>query len=228
MEKVRKSVCNVPDTKDENGAWIRSYLLTTEEAYICHHTKMGMLWNSINNRCNPLGKEQKLFPSYKSCTNDFSDFQVFGNWCDEQEGFRLKDDLSSYYWQLDKDILFPGNKSYSQATCCFVPDYINSLMLMGTCRTVSNYLPLGVSFHKSAGKFKSQCGGAKNSKYLGLFESPEVAHRAWQAEKVLQITIATDRYRLSQGSREDVIDALVKRKANIHNDILSGTITESI
>ena len=32
-----------------------------------------------------------------------------------------------YGWELDKDILEKGNKTYSPETCCFVPRVINSL-----------------------------------------------------------------------------------------------------
>ena len=57
--------------------------------------------------------------------------------------------------QLDKDILFEGNKLYSPETCCFVPSDINTMMI--TRQTKKSCLPTGVSEVKS-GKYQAVSG----------------------------------------------------------------------
>src|SRR6187399_414422 len=101
------------------------------------HTDIYTIWLSMLGRCyNP--KYQFKQVSYIGCTvyPDWHNFQIFADW------------VSKYYvegFELDKDILFKGNKIYSPDTCCFVPKEINNLFvkrnsLRGKC-------PIGV-FHK--------------------------------------------------------------------------------
>lgn len=62
-------------------------------------------------------------PTYKPCSifEEWYNFANFYAWAKEQRGWQNKG------WQLDKDILFKGNKVYSPETCCFVPSQINAL-----------------------------------------------------------------------------------------------------
>lgn len=75
------------------------------------------------------------YPSYEGCSvsDEWKRSSDFKRW------------MSSQIWEgleLDKDILFPGNKVYSSKTCCFVPKYLNYLFLArDSCR---GEYPLGV------------------------------------------------------------------------------------
>lgn len=230
MTKTRRSICNVPDKKSASGEWMRGFLVTTESEYVYHHTKMGMLWTSINNRCKEGGREQSLFPTYTGCENKFQSFNLFGEWCTSQIefGYGTKDDEDKYYWQLDKDILVPNNKTYSATTCCFVPDYINSLLLTGN-KEREGRLPLGVDFHRKSGKFRSRCGGGgRTNQYLGLFTSPIDAHKCWQENKCKQIIDSIARYSNSGKVRQDVISSLLLRVDKLNSDLLSLSETEDL
>lgn len=46
-------------------------------------------------------------------------------------------------WEIDKDVLFKGNKLYSPETCCFLPKEVNSFFTIKRRRKKGN-LPLGV------------------------------------------------------------------------------------
>lgn len=85
--------------------------------------------------------------------------------------------------QLDKDILFPGNKIYSRDTCAFVSQLTNSFL---TAREAGRgSWPIGVVFDKRTYRFRARCNNpfTKKSEHLGFFESPLQAHKAWLARK---------------------------------------------
>lgn len=80
-------------------------------------------WFSMFNRCyNPKYHEKQ--PKYIGCSvsKEFHCFQDFAKWMD----------LNWYDYdemlELDKDLLFEGNKTYSPYTCCFIPKDLNSAL----------------------------------------------------------------------------------------------------
>ena len=79
------------------------------------------LWKRILERCFS-EKYQARQPTYKGChvSNKFLNYSYFYDWCQEQVGFG-KVDEKGRGWCLDKDILFTGNKTYSETACVFVP-----------------------------------------------------------------------------------------------------------
>lgn len=91
-------------------------------------------WKNMFKRCYS-NIEHNKNPSYKTCVVDprWHCLQDFAEWFELNyvEGF-----------ELDKDILFKGNKIYSPETCCFVPHEINSLIL--TSKASRGAYPLGV------------------------------------------------------------------------------------
>ena len=91
-------------------------------------------------------------PSYP--INNTISYAYFYDWCHEQVGFGKVDDKGRY-WQLDKDLLFVGNKTYSETTCVFVPNEIN--LFFNNHGNARGEYPLGVSFHKRIGKYVAQC-----------------------------------------------------------------------
>tara|TARA_R110000868_G_C10645410_1_gene744475 strand:+ start:37 stop:648 length:612 start_codon:yes stop_codon:yes gene_type:complete len=84
--------------------------------------------------------------------------------------------------QLDKDIIVPGNKVYSPATCAFVPCQINSLLTDSAASR--GEWPIGVDWHRQAEKFQARVRENGKQRYLGLFITPEAAHLAWRKEKL--------------------------------------------
>ena len=101
-------------------------------------------------------------------------FSVFEKWYTENyvEGY-----------QLDKDLLVQGNKVYSSDLCVFVEPALNTLLGRGTHQ--KSNLPLGVSLTKRG--FTAKARSYYYRKYLGYFDTPLEAHRAWQLAKALII-----------------------------------------
>lgn len=179
MSKKYTYVYNIPDFKDANGKWVRSYYPTQYEN---HTTRSGKLWISINERCKLGGSFQKKRPTYIGCTNCFSDFQEFAEWCQHQYGYINKEENGNY-WAIDKDLIEYGNKIYSPEKCLFVPTRINTLLIASNA-SMYEY-PLGVTWDKQRKKFRANCSnGSGKSQYLGLFTDPQEAHHAWQKAKI--------------------------------------------
>lgn len=86
--------------------------------------------------------------------------------------------------QLDKDLLFEGNKVYRKETCVFVTGMVNMFTTdRGNGR--GEWL-IGVYWVKGSGKFKSSCRNpfTKELEYLGYFPSELEAHNAWLKRKL--------------------------------------------
>jgi len=84
--------------------------------------------------------------------------------------------------QLDKDIIVPGNKVYSPATCVFVSSQINSLLTDSAGQR--GKWPIGASWHKARNGFQARVRENGRLQYIGLFDTPEAAHLAWRKEKL--------------------------------------------
>ena len=84
-------------------------------------------------------------------------------------------------WCLDKDLLFVGNKTYSETACVFVPQEINVFFIdRGNDR---GEYPVGVCFHKQRGKFMAYCAVNGKRQHLGLFNTPQEAFAAYKPFK---------------------------------------------
>lgn len=199
-------ISNLPDIRDFNGQWIRSYRVNGVQCV----TRAGVLWANIVNRCGS-NSHSKSFPSYSNCINGFTDFNSFAQWCQLQPGYIEKEN-NGRFWSIDKDILVPYNKTYSETTCCFVPNELNNIL---TYRKSGN-LPLGVTLVRDSGKFRAKCsiGGIRQN--LGTFDTKELAHRAWQEKKIEVIYKLISKH---SNVRKDVLIALDKHAKMIENDI---------
>ena len=139
------------------------------------------LWQDMLTRCFS-EKLQTRYPTYKGCnvSDNFLHYSFFYDWCQEQIGFGKVDDKGRY-WQLDKDLLFVGNKTYSETTCVFVPKEIN-VFFVDSGASRGNY-PLGVNFHKASGKYVARCWVNGNQQHLGLFNTPQEAFAVYKPFK---------------------------------------------
>ena len=124
---------------------------------------------------------------YSNLTNGgyqtYSDCEVCSEWLtfsNFKKWMQLQDFVGK---ELDKDILFKGNRVYSSERCVFVSHLVNSFVLGKS--SASGILPVGVSFHKSRGKYSAKCKNWTNGKYehIGLYETPELASEAWRKRK---------------------------------------------
>lgn len=114
--------------------------------------------------------------TYRDVTvcEEWHSFMNFRSWMVEQD------------WngkELDKDILFQGNKEYSSDTCVFVDAVVNNFLTDSAADR--GEWPLGVSWNEQKQKFVSMCYNpiTKKQEYLGLSTCPNQAHQAWKKRK---------------------------------------------
>lgn len=134
------------------------------------------IWVQMLRRCYSLVDRSK-YPSYENCSvsDYFLNYSNFSSWCNKQIGF------GNQGWHLDKDLLVKGNKVYSEETCIFLPQELNSLVIRNnSCR---GKYPIGVSFNKDSSKFMSQLSMSFETKYIGYYNTPEEAFYAYKEAK---------------------------------------------
>ena len=140
-------------------------------------TKEYMLWKSMLSRCyNDAYKKHR--PTYEGCevSDKFKSYEYFYEWCNKQVGFGHED------WHLDKDLLIKGNKIYSENTCVFIPQEINSMLVKSDKRR-GEYL-IGVCWHKKDKAFIAQVNKNKGKQeYLGSFKTEIEAFNAYKQAK---------------------------------------------
>ena len=103
-------------------------------------------------------------------------------------------------WELDKDILKPGNKIYSPKRCCFVPNALN--LLMNLYRATG--LPPGVQLRHGSYKkspYTSTCFIRGRRRYLGVFSTPLKAFRVYKEAKEAEIARVAKEYRATLDAR---------------------------
>lgn len=133
-------------------------------------------WKNMLERCYS-AKKQESYPTYIGCTvsDEWLTFSNFKSWMERQD------------WegkQIDKDILFEGNKVYSAETCVFVTKMVNMFTIdRGAAR--GEWL-IGVHWDKARAKFRASCNNpfTKKIEKLGRFTCEKQAHEAWLKRKL--------------------------------------------
>ena len=160
----------------------------------------------------------KVYPSYMGVTlfEGWLKLSSFKAWMETKNWLNL---------EIDKDLLVQGSKQYSPTTCTFVPEKIN--LLLGTSDGKRGIYPLGVSLHNNGvNKYISRCSG----KYLGLYATPEEAHKAWQVQKSKDIVEAVEWWQfdcnVNHSFNQTISENLFKLSAKIGKDVANGVETE--
>ena len=145
-------------------------------------TKEYELWQSMLRRCysdtNVCDAYKNKYPTYIDCevSDKFKSYEYFYEWCNEQVGF------GNEGWQLDKDLLVKGNKVYSEDSCVFIPQEVNSLLVKRTASR-GEYL-IGVHWHNASKAFVAQVGKSKGKQeWLGVFKTEIEAFNAYKQAK---------------------------------------------
>lgn len=133
-------------------------------------------WKEMLRRCySP--KLQEKSPTYSGCTvsDEWLTFSNFKSWMEKQQWEGL---------QLDKDLLFTGNKVYSKEKCVFVTSVVNSFT--NDRGAVRGEWLVGVNWYKRTGKFQSQCRNplTRKKEHLGYFTCEVEAHQTWLKRKL--------------------------------------------
>lgn len=174
--------------------------------------KMYTAWMTLMTRSYDK-RYEKIRPTYKDVTvcNEWHNFQAFAEWFSSQK-FSSGEDFRGKSYQLDKDILFRGNKVYSPETCCFVPHEINSLLI--SCSSSRGENPIGVDLFKRTGKYVSKVRtGGMSRKQLGYFDTAEEAFGAYKEAKESYIKQVAEKWKEKIDHR--VYESLMKWEINI-------------
>ena len=140
-------------------------------------TKEYKLWCCMLVRCYS-NTYKKKYPTYEGCevSDNFKSYEYFYEWCNEQIGF------GNEGWQLDKDLLTKGNKVYSETTCFFLPNEINSLLTKREALRGEHLI--GVCWCKRGKVFRAQVNKNKGKKKnLGSFNTELEAFNAYKTAK---------------------------------------------
>ena len=127
-------------------------------------------WANMLKRCYSSNKQSMTVYRDVTCCAEWLLFTNFAKW--------FKNNYVSGY-HLDKDLLIKGNRMYSPNTCIFLPQDINNFLILSN--NSMGLLPIGVS--ATSGKYVA---GMNSKGYLGRFNTPEEAHKAWQKAKLEQ------------------------------------------
>lgn len=151
------------------------------------------IWRKMLLRCTD--KFQAKYPTYlgTTCSDNFKSYSYFYEWCQTQVGFGRLDEKNKV-WQIDKDLLSPrGSKVYSEDTCVFIPQRINSLLTKRDAER--GCLPIGVFFDNGAMAYRARCSTAAGSVNLGTYETAEDAFQAYKTFKEVITKSIANKYR---------------------------------
>lgn len=163
-----------------------------------YHSRIHRVWKSILQRCyNEKDKNNRV--RYRGCTvhPDWHNYQNFAEWFDTNYGENSDND-----WQVDKDILYKGNKLYSPETCCLVPRSINMLLVNSRSARGDNLIGVrynGTSYTATVSRFGVQ-------KVVGRFSTELAAYECYKKYK----------------------EEHVKEVANLYKDVIESRLYKAL
>lgn len=157
------------------------------------------MWENMLKRCY-LTSYLETKPTYRECSvcDEWLIFSNFKKDVEEMQGFNLDG------WQMDKDILGNGLKTYSKETCCFVPMELN----MKFVKPRGNHTGLPCGVYKKGSKYIAKCSAGKREKIqIGTYLTIEEAKEACLNKKIVLIQSLADKYKVALDVR--VYEALM-------------------
>lgn len=158
-------------------------------------------WRDMLKRCYS-SKFKKKYPTYEGCftAKEWLLFSNFKAWMQTQD------------WEgkhLDKDILFEGNKIYGPDACIFVDAKVNLFISESPARR--GEYPIGVNLKGNRFQAMAKSIVTGRQQYLGMYDTPEEAHKAWFTFKLEQAYLLA-----AQQTDERVAKALIDRYENYY------------
>ena len=146
-------------------------------------------WCKMLTRCfddkykqgNPTYKDVTCCDRWLCFANFLEDFKILKQECNWSTNEKLN---------LDKDILYKGNKIYSLKNCVFVPDWINLLFIKKDANR--GEYPIGVNYNKQAKKYEARCSINGKNTHLGYYNTVEEAFNAYKQAKENEIKRIAD------------------------------------
>ncbi len=153
------------------------------------HSVVYQKWKNMLIRCYNAKSLQKN-ATYVDCTvcDEWKNFSNFRYWYE-------KNNYGSSALNLDKDILYKGNKIYGPDNCCIVPSNINTLFLRSD--EIRGELPMGVYKEGENGNIRYRaCMSVDGNRIkLGAFKTPEEAFQKYKEYKEQYIKDTAEKYK---------------------------------
>ena len=135
-------------------------------------------WQRMLSRCYNEKEQQKASGrAYIGCTvqDEWHNFQNFAEWALSKEQSLFTE--AGEIWEIDKDLLVSGNRTYGPELCTFLPPEINIFL---SDKSWSQNCPRGVNYVKPATSgskegWIARCHVNGERKYLGYYENPMTA-----------------------------------------------------
>lgn len=175
-----------------DGKWVLAW---KEKDGTFMKSRLGAIYNNMRSRGKFGGKYQGTMKAYMgvSVHPDFQDFQMFCEWATLQCGYDCN-------YQLDKDLLVPGNRQYGPDVCCFLPACINTAIIQPKC---------GKKTWCSKGRVGYTLTMQVNNSDLRLkgFESEDDVHSAYRAIRERYVKALAERFKgtISQRAYESLM-----------------------
>ena len=155
------------------------------------HKEIYLKWCDMIKRCyNPY--ELNKHPTYIDCyvEEDLHNFQNFAEWYEKESYYCKGEGLD-----LDKDILYKGNKVYSKDTMILAPHRINSLFIK--CDSNRGEYPIGVNYYPNYNCLAVRCQTLNKREFLGYFplDKPFQAFYTYKIFKEDYIKQVADEYK---------------------------------
>lgn len=144
-------------------------------------------WINMLGRCYNLLNLKKQ-NSYKDVTvcQEWHNFQNFAEWFYKNYNPEIMSN-----WHLDKDLICKECKMYSPKTCCLLPPEVNAIFQN---KVISK--STGVrGVHKEGNKYTTTISKFGKQTYLGLYETIEEAHNAYNNAKKEYLDELSERWK---------------------------------
>lgn len=166
--------------------------------YRAHGEKSHAYWYKMMQRayCPDYKEDHPTYEEVIVC-EEWHCFQNFAEWVCKRKQYGM------FGFNLDKDLIKPGNKVYCPEYCSLVPQEINKLTVR---KSEKRYLPQGVT--ESGDKFIARCRANEKEKYLGTFTCPERAGECYREFKKKTIIETANRFKELLDT--DIYEALLK------------------
>ena len=146
------------------------------------------MWRNMIARCHRKDVQERQ-PTYINCeiSKNFKYYHLFYKWYHSQIGCNTPNA------ELDKDLIFKGNKIYSEDNCLLLPDEIN--VFLTKRESLRGLHPVGVHFHKPLNKYRAQINKNKKKIHLGYFSDTNSAFNAYKVQKEMHAKELAEKYR---------------------------------
>lgn len=177
----------ISDTiNQESRLWMRGVNI---EGYH-FHTRLGMLYKNMKDRCLVGGSKQKNQPYYANTTMcdewlGVDGFDNFAQWASTQGNMYQVDERGQLF-ELDKDLLGGNKKQYSFDTCTMLPKAINVALAANGSK----------GYHKtSSGNYSVRLNKYGKSVHIGTFDTEKEAKASYRKARKQYIRELAKKYK---------------------------------